>query len=69
MPNPVKGLLEVYDDMVEVVLVLEKFHREDSYVEVLRCGASTCSKTFLFFSNDLRLRLQSVQQDRQLDFA
>ena len=23
MPNPVKGLLEVYEDMVEVLLVLE----------------------------------------------
>ena len=25
MPNPVEGLLEVYDDMVEVLLVLEIF--------------------------------------------
>ena len=25
MPNPVKGLLEVYEDMVEVLLVLEIF--------------------------------------------
>ena len=30
MPNPVEGLLEVYDDMVEVVLVLEIFLTEDS---------------------------------------
>ena len=30
MPNPVKGLLEVYDDMVEVLLVLEVFLTEDS---------------------------------------
>ena len=28
--NPVKGLLEVYEDMVEVLLVLEIFLREDS---------------------------------------
>ena len=27
MPNPVEGLLEVYEDMVEVLLVLEMFHR------------------------------------------
>ena len=26
MPNPVKGLLEVYEDMVEVLLVLEFWH-------------------------------------------
>ena len=64
MPNPIEGLLEVYDDMVEVVLVLEKFHREDSCVEVLRCGASTCSKTFLFFRNDLLcMQLESIQDD------
>ena len=32
MPNPVEGLLEVYEDMVEVFLVLEIFLTEDSYV-------------------------------------
>ena len=30
MPNPVKGLLEVYEDMFEVLLVLEIFLIEDS---------------------------------------
>ena len=30
MPNPVEGLLEVYEDMVEVFLVLEIFLPEDS---------------------------------------
>ena len=30
MPNPAEGLLEVYDDMVEVLLVLEIFLTEDS---------------------------------------
>ena len=30
MPNPVEGLLEVYEDMVEVLLVLEIFPTEDS---------------------------------------
>ena len=29
-PNPVEGLLEVYEDMVEVLLVLEIFLTEDS---------------------------------------
>ena len=29
MPNPVKGLLEIYEDMAEVLLVLEKFLTED----------------------------------------
>ena len=30
MPNPIKGLLEVYEDMVEVLLVLEMFLKKDS---------------------------------------
>ena len=30
MPNPVEDLLEVYEDMVEVLLVLEIFLTEDS---------------------------------------
>ena len=30
MPNPVEGLLEVYEDMVEALLVLEIFLTEDS---------------------------------------
>ena len=30
MPNPVEGLLEVYENMVEVSLVLEIFFTEDS---------------------------------------
>ena len=29
-PNPVEGLLEFYEDMVEVLLVLEIFLKEDS---------------------------------------
>ena len=30
MPNPVEGLLEVYEDMVEVLLVLEIFITENA---------------------------------------
>ena len=30
MPNPVEDLLEVYEDMVEVLLVLQIFLTEDS---------------------------------------
>ena len=30
MPNPVEGFLEVYEDVVEVLLVLEIFLTEDS---------------------------------------
>ena len=30
MPNPVEGLLEVYEDMVEVLLVLEILLKENA---------------------------------------
>ena len=35
MPNPVEGLVEVYEDMVEVLLVLKIFLTEESKVEDL----------------------------------
>ena len=62
MPNPVEGLLEVYEDVVEVLLVLEMFLTENAQVEDLLCGAPSCSEACLVFSDDLlRLWLQSVQ--------
>ena len=70
MPNPAEGFLEFYEDMVEVLLVLEIFLIEDSQVEDLLCGAPFCSEACLFFSDDLlRLWLQSVQYDLQHDFS
>ena len=69
MPNPVEGLLEVYEDMVEILLVLKIFLTENSEVEDLLCGAPSRSEACLFFSDDLRLWLQSVQCDLQHDFA
>ena len=70
MPNPVEGLLEVYEDMGEVLLVLEIFLIENASVEDLLCGTPSCSEACLFFSNDLlSLWLQSVQYDLQHDFT
>ena len=70
MPNPVESLLEVYKDMVEVLLVLEIFLTENAKVEDILCGAPTCSEACLFFSDDvLRLWVQSVQCDLQHDVA
>ena len=70
MPNPVNGLLEVYEDMVEVLLVLEIFLTENALFEDLLCGVPSCSEACLFFSdNALRLWLQSVQYDPKHDFA
>ena len=70
MPNPVDGLLEVYEDIVEALLVLEIFLAKDSSVEDLLCSAPSCCEAFLFFSDDsLRLRVQYVRCDPQHDFA
>ena len=43
MPNPVECLLEVYEDMAEVLLVLEIFITENS---------PACSEACLFFGDD-----------------
>ena len=43
MPNPVKGLLEVFEDMVEVSLMLEIFFTEDLY----KCRLKICSVVLL----------------------
>ena len=44
VPNRVEGLLEVYEDMVEVLQVLEIFLTEDSWVEDLLCVSPSCSE-------------------------
>ena len=51
MPNPVEGLLEVYEDMVEVLLVLEIFLTEDSWicsVVLLPSLKPACSSAMIF---------------------
>ena len=70
LSNPVEGLLEVCEDIVEVLLVLKIFLTEDSQVEDLLCGTPFYSEACLLISDDLlRLLLQSVQSDLQHDFA
>ena len=56
MPNPVEGLLEVYEDMVEVLLLLEIFLTEGCRLKICSFGSPSCSEACLFFSDDL-LRL------------
>ena len=70
MPNSVKGLLEVYEDMVEVLLVLEIFLTQMRRLKIcsvvlLPALKPACSSAMIFF----RLWLQSVQCDLQHDFA
>ena len=56
MPNPDEGHLEVYEDMVEISLVLEIFLTQNAYVEELLCGTPSCSGACLLFGDNL-LRL------------
>ena len=70
MPYPVECLLEGNEDVIEVLLVLEVLLTQYPEVEDLLCCAASWSKASLFLGNDLfRLRLQSVQQDFQHNFA
>ena len=42
MPNPVEGLFNVSENMVEVLQMLEIFLTQDSQAEDLLCGAPSC---------------------------
>ena len=70
VPNPVEGLFELFEDKVEVLLVLDMFLTKDSWAKDLLWGAPSYSEACLFFSDDLlRLLLQSIQYDLQHAFA
>ena len=57
-----KAFLKSYEDMAEVLLVLEIFLTEDLWVEDLLCGVPSCSEACPFFMDDLLcLWLQSIQ--------
>ena len=61
MPYPVKNLLEIYEDIVEILLMLKVFLAEDPETEYLFFDALFRSETSLLFCNDhLRLWLESV---------
>ena len=51
MPYPVKGLFEIIEDMVEILLMLVVLFTQDSKVEDLFYDVSTGSETSLFFNN------------------
>ena len=48
MPNHVEGLLEVYEDLVEVLLVLEIFLTEICSVVLLPALKPACSSAMIF---------------------
>ena len=62
MPYLIKCLLEIYEDMIQALLMLKVFLAKDSKVEDLFTGAPSCSKTRMFFSDDIFcLRFESVE--------
>ena len=70
MPYSVKGIFEINEDMVQILLILEVFFTQDSKVEDLFCGASSGYESSLFFSNYFfSLGFKPIQDDFQHDFA
>ena len=64
MPYSVKCFFEIYEDIVQILLVLEVLPTQDSEVEDLFCGASPGSEPSLFFSDNLfSLGFELVQDD------
>ena len=53
VPYFVKGLLEVYEDMVEILLMVQVFLADDPEIEYLFCGDPSGSETCLPFCNEL----------------
>ena len=61
MPYPVKGLLEIYEDIVEILLMLQVFLAEDPEIEYLFFDAPfRCETSLLFYNGLFRLWLESV---------
>ena len=70
MPCSVKGFFEIFEDMVQILLVLEVLFTQDSEVEDLFCGAFSGSEPSLFFSNYFfSLGFKPIQDNFQHDFV
>ena len=70
MPNPVEGLLEVYEDMVEVLLVLEIFPIDNIHmlticsVALLLTLKPACSSAMIF--SELNCRQTDTEDDQPI---
>ena len=66
---PVKFVFEIYEDMVQILLMLKVLSTQDSEVEYLLYGASPGSEPSLLLSNNLfSLIFQPVQDGFQHHF-
>ena len=50
VPYPAKGLLGVYEDIVEILLMLRVFLAEDSEIEYLFFGSSSSVTSLLLYN-------------------
>ena len=70
MPYSSKGVFEINEDMVQILLMLEVIFTQDSVVEDVFCGASSGSEPSLFVSNYFfSLGFKPIQDELQHDFA
>ena len=70
MSHSVKCFFEIYEDMVQILLMLKVLFIQDSEIEDLFCGASLGSKRSFFFNNYLfSLGFEPVQDDFQHDLT
>ena len=70
MSCSVKCIFEIYEDMVQILLILKVLFTLDSEVENLFCDASPSSEPSLFFSNNLSsFGFAYIQDDFQHDFT
>ena len=61
---------EIYEEMVQILLILKLLFTQDSEVEDVFCGASPGSEPSMFFSNNpFSLGFEPVQDDFQCTFT
>ena len=61
MPYSVKGLFEINEDMVQILLMLEVLFTQDSKVEDLFCGASSGSEpSLLLMKGGITLSINNI---------
>ena len=53
MAYSVKRLLKIYEEIIQILLILYALFVEDSHIEYLLCDAPSCPETSLLFFNDL----------------
>ena len=53
MPKSVKSHFKIYEDMIQILLLLHVFLVEDSQVEYPLCGVPSCPEISLLLCNDL----------------